>query len=102
VYSLAHGGENPLWILHAYQLYKENLNKLQGGNMKSVTTKAVSTTSQPERPLLFTIARTMHELGISRSTVNRWADEGKLTKHVLGPGTARITTASIYSLLGMQ
>jgi predicted site-specific integrase-resolvase len=69
--------------------------------MKSYT-EASSTTPNTSRPLLFTIERTMHELGISRSTVNRWAESGKLTKHVLGPGTARITTASIYSLLGMQ
>lgn len=61
-----------------------------------------NTPLQAARPLLFTIARTMKELSISRSTVNRWADMGKLTKHSLGPGTARITTASIYSLLGME
>jgi predicted site-specific integrase-resolvase len=60
-----------------------------------------NTPHQAERPLLFTIARTMRELDISRSTVNRWASEGKLVKKVLGPGSARITTASIYSLLGM-
>lgn len=53
------------------------------------------------RPLLFSIERTMLELDISRSTVNRRADMGKLTKISLGPGSARITTASIYSLLGM-
>lgn len=55
-----------------------------------------------DRPLVFTIARTMKELSISRSTVNRLVAAGKLTKQSLGPGSARITTASIYSLLGMD
>jgi predicted site-specific integrase-resolvase len=54
------------------------------------------------RPMYHTIAETMATLRISRSTVNRWAEMGKLTKISLGPGSARITTASIYSLGGMQ
>jgi predicted site-specific integrase-resolvase len=61
-----------------------------------------SPTIQSTRPLLFTIARTMEELSISRSTVNRLVAAGKLKKHSLGPGSARITTESIYSLLGMH
>lgn len=67
-----------------------------------MTTASTNTQPHTERPLVFTIARTMAELSISRSTVNRWAREGKLVKQSLGPGSARITTASIYSLLGMQ
>lgn len=64
-----------------------------------------STTTQrsqhPALPPYYTIAETMEALRISRSTVNRWADMGKLTKLLLGPGSARITTASIYSLGSM-
>jgi predicted site-specific integrase-resolvase len=56
----------------------------------------------PALPLYHTIAETMVTLRISRSTVNRWANMGKLTKKVLGPGSARITTASIYSVGGMS
>lgn len=56
---------------------------------------------QHQRPLLFTIEQTEHLLNISRSTINRWADIGKLTKIKLGPGSARITSDSIYALLGM-
>lgn len=56
---------------------------------------------QQPRPLVMTIAQTEHALGISRSTVNRLIRAGKLTKKVLGPGSVRITTASIYNLLGM-
>ena len=56
----------------------------------------------PTLPMYHTIAETMATLRISRSTVNRWADMGKLIKKSLGPGSARITTASIYSLGGMQ
>lgn len=50
------------------------------------------------RPLYHTIAETMATLRVSRSTVMRWADSGKLEKINLGPGSARITTASIYNL----
>lgn len=56
----------------------------------------------PALPLYHTIAETMATLRISRSTVNRWVDMGKLVKASLGPGSARITTASIYSLGGMK
>lgn len=55
--------------------------------------------SPPTRPLVYTIQQTMQALGISRSTVNRWAAEGKLRKVSIGPNSARITTDSIYSLL---
>lgn len=53
-------------------------------------------------PMYHTIAETMETLRISRSTVNRWANTGKLEKKALGPGSARITTASIYSLGSMS
>lgn len=62
-----------------------------------------NTLQQPQdikRPLYHTIEETMTTLRISRSTVNRWVNAGKLTKHVIGPNSARITTASIYSLGG--
>jgi predicted site-specific integrase-resolvase len=58
-------------------------------------------TERNDAPLYHTIAETMATLRISRSTVNRWADSGKLVKKVLGPGSARITTASIYNLGSM-
>jgi predicted site-specific integrase-resolvase len=61
-----------------------------------------NTPQHPARPLYHTIAETMATLRVSRSTVNRWVEMGKLTKQSLGPGSARITTASIYSLGGMQ
>lgn len=60
--------------------------------------QAQNTLPHPALPLYHTIAETMRTLRVSRSTVNRWADSGKLEKIVLGPGSARITTASIYNL----
>lgn len=57
---------------------------------------------QATRPLSYTVAETMATLRISRSTVLRWARIGRLTKRVIGPGSVRITTDSIYSLLGMS
>lgn len=60
-----------------------------------------NTLQQPQdikRPLYHTIEETMQTLRISRSTVNRWASQGKLTKLSIGPNSARITTASIYNL----
>jgi hypothetical protein len=93
--EFGHGGD-PLWILHAYTLYKEKINEL-----KEVFMPAPLTQQHPQQaalPLYHTIAETMATLRISRSTVNRWADSGKLEKIVLGPGSARITTASIYNL----
>jgi excisionase family DNA binding protein len=56
---------------------------------------------QHERPLLYTVEQTQRTLSISRSTVNRFVNAGKLTKVKLGPGSVRITTDSIYGLLGM-
>jgi excisionase family DNA binding protein len=50
------------------------------------------------RPLVMTIAEAGVALGISRSTVNRWAKEGKLVKRSFGRNTARITTDSVYAL----
>jgi excisionase family DNA binding protein len=55
-----------------------------------------------ERPLLYTVEQTRHALGISCSTIYRWADAGKLKMISLGPGSVRITTDSIYGLLGMS
>jgi predicted site-specific integrase-resolvase len=43
----------------------------------------------------------MATLRLSRSTVNRFIKAGKLEKKVLGPGSVRITTASIYNLGSM-
>jgi excisionase family DNA binding protein len=56
---------------------------------------------QQPRPPVMTIAQTERALSISRSTVNRWVKEGKLTKVVLGYGSVRITTDSVYTLIGM-
>lgn len=56
---------------------------------------------QTQRPLLYTVEQTQHALSISRSTVNRFVTAGKLTKVKLGPGSVRITTDSIYALMGM-
>ena len=62
-----------------------------------------TTNTQNSAPRLYhTIAETMETLRISRSTVNRWAREGRLQKMSLGPGSARITTASINAIGSMQ
>jgi predicted site-specific integrase-resolvase len=57
-----------------------------------------NTTQRPALPLYHTIAETMATLRVSRSTVNRFVKNGALMKVSLGPGSARITTASIYAL----
>jgi predicted site-specific integrase-resolvase len=58
----------------------------------------LNTQQRPTLPLYYTIAETMATLRLSRSTVNRFVKKGTLMKVSLGPGSARITTASIYAL----
>jgi excisionase family DNA binding protein len=51
---------------------------------------------------LFTIKQVQNLLKISRSTVNRMANDGRLKKVSLGFGSARITRQSVHSLLAVQ
>lgn len=57
-----------------------------------------STQNHPSTKI-YRISQTMEMLGLSRSTINRFAKAGTLTKVQLGANSCGITEASILTLI---